>query len=284
MSEKNSVFEDVGVNWQGGEAAPCEYPVDSPLKENFQRALRAMNWARVPYVVGGAFALHWYSGYHRQAKDLDFFVLSEDSGWAMRVLEGVGFKVWRKHPEWMAQATMGSAQVDLIYGMGNWLDFVDRAYFHKARRGLVLDLPSWIMAPEEMIYCKAFVASRDRYDAADLQHLLVATGGSLDWERLYRRFGEHWEVLLSHLIMFRYIYPSHRDLIPGEVMDHLLGLLEETRRQPWSRGKLCRGFLVDGNGGYRLDVEQWGYRDGRQELWDELQRQQEEGTPIDVAA
>src|SRR5512133_2616610 len=104
---------NMAVNWPGGEAAPCEYPIDPALKEIFQKALRAMNRARVPYVVGGAFALHWHSGYYRQAKDLDFFVLPEDSGWAMRVLDGVGFKVCRKHPEWMSQAHLGPAQVDL---------------------------------------------------------------------------------------------------------------------------------------------------------------------------
>lgn len=268
--------ENAAMNWPGGTAAPCEYPIDASLKETFQRAIRAMNRARVPYVVGGAFALHWYSGYYREAKDLDFFVLPDDSQWAMQVLEGAGFEVWRKHPEWMSQAHKGSAQVDLIYGMGNWLDFVDRAYFQKARRGLILDVPAWIMAPEEMIYCKAFVASRDRYDAADLQHLIVATGNSLDWDRLISRFGDHWEVLLSQLVMFRYIYPSHRDAIPNEVLDRLLGRFTETMHQPWTEGKVCRGFLVDGNGGYKLDIEQWGYRDVRQELWDELQRQQQE--------
>ncbi|HEX9016407.1 MAG TPA: hypothetical protein VF960_10490 [Chloroflexota bacterium] len=268
--------ENISVDWPGGTGASCEYPIDPGLKETFQRALRAMNRARVPYVVGGAFALHWYSGYHREAKDLDFFLMPEDSGWAMRVLEGVGFNVWRKHPEWMSQAHYGNAQVDLIYGMGNWLGYVDRVYLQKAKRGLILDVPAWIMAPEEMIYCKAFVASRDRYDAADLQHLLVATGGFLDWDRLLGRFADHWEVLLSHLIMFQYIYPSHRDAIPDEVLDRLIGRLAEMRRQPWTDGKVCRGFFVDGNGGYKLDVEEWGYRDVRQEQWDALQRRLDE--------
>lgn len=268
------------VEWPGGNEAPCEYPIDPGLRDVFQKALRAMNGARVPYVVGGAFALHWYSGYWREAKDLDLFLLPEDSAWAMRVLEFAGFDVWRKHPEWMAQAHLGEGQVDLIYGMGNWLDYVDRTYLRKANRGLVLGTPTWVMSAEEMIYCKAFVASRDRYDAADLHHLLVATGSSLDWPRLIHRFDEHWEVLLSHLIMFGYIYPSHRNLIPASVLDELLGRVQAMHREPWTDGKACRGFLVDGNGGYRLDVEEWGYRDIRQELWDRLQR----GEKPDVAA
>ncbi len=267
--------DHTSVQRPGGKDAPREYPIDPWLKDVFQKALRAMNGARVPYVVGGAFALHWYSGYWREAKDLDLFVLPEDSSWAMRVLEFAGFDVRRKHPEWMAQAHRGDGQVDLIYGMGNWLDFVDRTYFNKAKRGLILGVPVWVMAPEEMIYCKAFVASRDRYDAADLHHLLVTTGGSLDWPRLLRRFGEQWEILLSHLIMFGYIYPSHRDLIPEDVLDELLGRLKRTHSEPWRGGKACRGFLVDGNGGYKLDVEEWGYRDIRQEMWEELQRRQE---------
>lgn len=258
--------------WRGGRAAPSEYPMSDATRAVFRRALRAMNRARIPYCVGGALALHWYTGFWRVAKDLDLFILPKDADWAMEVLASAGFAARVKHGEWLADALVDGNKVDLIFGMGNWLGYVDQVYIDKARPGIVLDVKSWVAPPEEVIYSKAFVASRERYDAADIFHLLVATARELDWKRVLGRFGEHWEVLLSHLVMFRYVYPSHRDILPGWVLDELLARFQETRREPWTGGKVCRGFLLDGIGTYSLDVKEWGYRDARQEAWEALQR------------
>jgi len=71
--------------------------------------------------------------------------------------------------------------------------------------------------------------------------------------------------------MFRYVAPAHLDIIPGWVLDELLARFQKTRREQWTGGKLCRGFLLDGIGTYSLDVKEWGYRDAREEAWDELQ-------------
>lgn len=257
--------------WRGGRPAPGEYPMSETTRATFQKALRAMNKARVPYCVGGALALHWYSGFWRVAKDLDFFILPEHLDWAMGVLASSGFSTRLRHPQWLAEAILDPNKVDLVFGMGNWMVYVDNIFIDEARPGIVLDVKSWIAPPEEMIYSKAFVASRERYDAADVYHLLVAVKGQLDWPRLLARFGEHWEVLLSHLVMFRYVYPSHRDVIPGWVLDELLSRFEETRREPWKGGKVCRGFLLDGIGTYSLDIKEWGYHDAREDAWEELQ-------------
>src|SRR6266853_3685632 len=78
---------------------------------------------------------------------------------------------------------------------------------------------------------KAFVMERERYDGADIAHLLHARAEALDWGRLARRFGRHWRVLLSHLILFGFIYPSERTRIPEPPMRRCLHLLEEEMRQ-----------------------------------------------------
>ncbi len=254
--------------------SPGEYPMNQQTRAVFQNALRAMNRARVPYAVGGALALHWYSGFWRVAKDLDLFVLPEHTGWAMRVLESVGFETRIRHEQWLAEGILRSNKVDLVFGMGNWLGYVDSVYIQGARPGIVLGVSSRIAPPEELIYSKAFVASRERFDWGDAFHLLVATGNQLNWARLLERFGEHWEVLLSLLVMFRYVFPSHRDVLPGWVLDDLLVRLQQTRREPWTGGKLCRGFLLDGIGTYSLDVQEWGYLDARQEAWEKLQQRE----------
>lgn len=261
--------EPAGRGWPDREMPPTEYPVDPQTREIFQRALLTLNAARLPYAVGGAFALHWYTGFWRVAKDLDIFLLPEHTDWAMKLLESVGFDARIKHPEWLAEALKDNRKVDLIYGMGNWLDYVDRDYLNRATVGDILGIPAPVLSAEEMIYSKAFVASRERFDWADVFHMLVVASRSMDWDRVLMLFGEHWEVLYSILVLFRYVFPSHREEIPARVIDTLLARFEQSRAEPWTRGKLCRGFLLDGIGTYSLDITEWGYRDARQEAWEQ---------------
>ena len=68
-----------------------------------------------------------------------------------------------------------------------------------------------------MVWSKAFVMEKYRYDGADVAHLLLRQGASLDWKRLLRRFGRHWRVLLSHLVLFEFIYPGQRVVPPALV-------------------------------------------------------------------
>ena len=81
---------------------------------------------------------------------------------------------------------------------------------------------------------------RERYDGADIAHLLHARAEALDWGRLARRFGRHWRVLLSHLILFGFIYPSERTRIPEPLMRRCLQLLDAEMRRP-SEQRVCRG-------------------------------------------
>jgi hypothetical protein len=112
-----------------------------------------------------------------------------------------------------------------------------------------------------MIWQKAFIMERERFDGADVQHLLRSCGQRLDWERLLRRFAEDWPVLLSHLVLFGYIYPDELDTVPPSVMERL-------RKMPVQNGsstnRVCRGTLLS-RLQYLEDIERWGYQDARKE-------------------
>lgn len=88
--------------------------------------------------------------------------------------------------------------------------------------------------PEELIRSKAFVQERERFDGADVLHLVRHVGESLDWPRLLARFGPHWRVLLSHLVLFGFAYPSQRHQIPQWVMTALTRRLLD---EPSHRGE-----------------------------------------------
>ena len=56
---------------------------------------------------------------------------------------------------------------------------------------VVLEVPVHLAAAEEMIWSKAFVMERERYDGADILHILRKSAREVDWVRLLRRFGPH---------------------------------------------------------------------------------------------
>jgi hypothetical protein len=114
---------------------------------------------------------------------------------------------------------------------------------------------------EEILWSKAFVQERERYDGADVLHLLRARAEHLDWDRLVRRFAENWRVLLSYLVLFGFVYPGERERIPAPVIDGLLHRLGETDT-PADGDRLCRGTLLS-RLQYLTDVRRFGYRDAR---------------------
>ena len=107
-----------------------------------------------------------------------------------------------------------------------------------------------------------FLLRRERFDGADVLHLLRARGSALDWDRLLRRFDAHWPILLGHLVFFRFVYPAERDKVPARVINVLLERwLNETRHADDGEN-ICRGTLLS-RMQYLSDTERWGYEDPR---------------------
>jgi hypothetical protein len=115
---------------------------------------------------------------------------------------------------------------------------------------------------EEMIWSKAFVMERERYDGADIAHLIRAIGDRLDWQRLLRRFGPHWRVLMSHLVMFGFVYPAERTQVPDWVLNDLMQRLAADMQEKVLDDRVCHGTLIS-RAQYLIDVEEWGYLDAR---------------------
>lgn len=230
----------------------------------YQLALRTLSAAGVPYVVGGAFAVHHYTGVWRYTRDLDVFLLPEDVGRALDILGGAGFRTWVESEGWLAKAQWGLGHVDLIFGSGNWLAAVDRQWLDRGAPARLLGVPVLVAPVEELIWSKAYVAGRQRYDAADVMHLLLSIRGRLDWDHLLARFDGHSELLFSYLCLFRFVYPHDRQLIPDDVMARLVAQQRQMLQKPPPKARVCRGTLLD-RYSYSFDVEH-GYQDPREEL------------------
>ena len=112
-----------------------------------------------------------------------------------------------------------------------------------------------------MVWSKAFVMEKYRYDGADVAHLLLRQGASLDWKRLLRRFGRHWRVLLSHLVLFEFIYPGQRVVPPALVSALVARVARENGEQPPERA--CAGACCCRASSTASTPRRWGLRDAR---------------------
>jgi hypothetical protein len=150
----------------------------------------------------------------------------------------------------------------VIFNSGNGLSPVDDAWFEHACDAQLFGLPVQLAPVEESLWTKAFIMERERFDGADVAHLLHACALRIDWQRLLQRFGPHWRVLLSHLVLFGFIYPGERPLIPRWVMDTLTERLRSETHGAPPQTVECGGTLLSREQ-YLPDVAQHGYDDPR---------------------
>ena len=234
---------------------------ESAANDFYRQSMELLLEAQVPFLLGGAYALCVYTGIARHTKDCDIFVRQADFENALEVFRRAGYRAENSFPHWLGKAFRGDKSIDIIFSSGNGICPVDELWFERAPKAEVFGLTTWLSPPEEMIWMKAFIMERERYDGADVAHLLLHCAPQLDWDHLLRRFGENWHVLLSHLILFGYIYPTEQARIPERVFGELLG----RRAQPDTAGAdppLCRGPLLSRTQ-FLPDVRDGSFRDPR---------------------
>jgi hypothetical protein len=227
----------------------------------YRSVLWELSEAGIPCLVGGTYALEHHAGVVRDTKDIDLFVRRADWTRISEALAPRGIRCELIFSHWLGKAYIGDHFVDLIFSGGNGLVEVDDDWLAHGVPSVVLDIPVHLVAAEEMIWSKAFVMERERFDGADVAHIIRKSGPGLDWVRLINRFHDNAPVLLSHLVMFQFAYPGHRDAVPDWVMDELW---QRARRgDPQLPARLCRGTLVSREQ-YLVDVAEWGYHDARE--------------------
>jgi hypothetical protein len=236
--------------------------LEPEAREFYCHTLGVFDAAGIDFLIGGAYAFACYTGIERHTKDCDIFVRPADFDRTLRALEDAGFATEVPFPHWLGKARHGEYFVDLIYSSGNGVARVDDEWFVNAGRDRVFDVPVRLCPPEEMVWSKALIQERERFDGADVAHLLLARGAQMDWSRMLRRFGRNWRPLLSHLVLFGFIYPNERTQIPAWVMRELLGRLERELGTPSATQKVCAGTLLSRQQ-YLHDVEQRGFIDAR---------------------
>jgi hypothetical protein len=231
------------------------------VNEFYCSVLQTLNHNELPYLVGGACMLEGLTGIVRPTKDFDLHVRKEDLQEIFATLDRAGYQTEMTFSHWLGKVFQGGHSIDVIFSSGNGVCKVDDEWFAHAISGQVLGVAVKFCAPEEAIWSKAFIMERERFDGADVAHLLFARAESMDWERLLRRFGPYWHVLLYHLVAFGFIYPARAHLVPDWLLQELWSRWRAERADK-ADDPTCRGTLLSRTQ-YLYDVTAGGLEDAR---------------------
>jgi Uncharacterised nucleotidyltransferase len=233
----------------------------SPQAEAFYtEALRELKRSGQPVLLAGTFAVCAYTGITRRTKDLDVFCRAGDFPRILAHFQKLGFAIEIEDERWIAKVRRGEQFFDIIFASANGTMPVSDAWFKHARQVEVLGTQVGIISPTELIWSKTFIQLRHRYDGADIVHIILKQHQDIDWRRLLSYMELHWEVLLMHLLNFRWVYPTERDHVPRWLMDELLDRLTHQLDLPPPQMKICRGRMfsrID----YETAVREWGFAD-----------------------
>src|SRR5438445_3565260 len=140
--------------------------------------------------------------------------------------------------------------------MSNAVITVDSSWIELAHPALIVSIPTRVLATKELLPLKLSVTRRERFDGADIAHIIYGTKGRLDWDRVLRHAGEHWEILFWALILFHFVYPAHSDYVPRPLWTNLLSRFENEIENPDPKAPF-RGSLVD-EIMFAIDLQEWG--------------------------
>jgi len=226
----------------------------------YREALAVLQDNQCDFMIGGGYAVAHYADVHRATKDLDIFCQPQEYPKLLKCFADNGYRTELTDSRWLAKVFRGDYFIDIIFDTVNNICKVDDTWYAYAEEGDFYGVPVKFIPPEELIWCKIYVQNRERYDGADVNHLLLKTGHRLDWTRLWKRLDTHWHLLLAQLLLFQFVYPSdYRNIVPDWLFHDLMSRAKEQYDLPPSLEKVCRGPLIDQTQ-YEVDIKAWNYK------------------------
>lgn len=226
----------------------------------YREALDLLHESGSNFMLGGAFAMFHYTGIYRDTKDLDIFCKPSEYPKIMKHFADKGYKTQLYDVRWLAKVFKGEYFIDIIFDTVNNICTVDDSWYEHAVEGEFVGVKVKFLPPEELIWCKIYVQNRERYDGADVNHIILKYGKKLDWKRILFRLDRHWHILLAQILQFQFVYPSEfHDIIPKWLFDELIDRAKEQYDLPPAWEKVCRGPIIDQTQ-YQVDIKEWDYK------------------------
>ncbi|MDB5191257.1 MAG: hypothetical protein JWQ96_820 [Segetibacter sp.] len=226
----------------------------------YKEAIQLLHESGTNFMLGGAFAMFHYTGIYRDTKDLDVFCKPSEYPKILKFFAEKGFATELTDARWLAKVFKGEYFIDIIFDTVNNICTVDDSWYDNATTAEFVGEAVKMLPAEELIWCKIYVQNRERYDGADVNHIILKWGKNLDWKRILFRLDAHWHLLLSQLIMFQFVYPSeYHEIIPKWLFDELMGRAQEQYDLPSAVERVCRGPVIDQTQ-YSIDIKEWDYK------------------------
>jgi hypothetical protein len=226
----------------------------------YAECLRLLEEAQVPYLLAGTYAVSAHTGLERPSKDLDIFCKAGDYPRILTHFQRSGYETEVEDERWIAKIKREPWFADVIFSSTSAVAPVTEQWFEEICTARLYGVEVRVLPPTELVWSKLFVQDRCRYDGADIAHVILKQSARIDWKRLLGYAEQYWEVLLAHVINFRFIYPSERHRIPSWLLDELLERLQQQAELPEPQTKVCRGrhfSRID----YLVDIAEWGFAD-----------------------
>jgi hypothetical protein len=171
----------------------------------------------VPFALGGAFAVAAYTGYWRNTKDLDLYVLPRHREAMIQILHDAGLHDYYDQKPydrwWIYRGSSDDTLVDVIWAMANHRAQIDGLWMSGPEielRGFTLQ----VLPAEAMLWDKLYILQRDRCDWPDVLNLLYAAGREIHWEYVVRRMGADSALLAGILSVFAWVAPGRSCELP----------------------------------------------------------------------
>lgn len=228
--------------------------------EFYRDSLKLLDESGIPFMLSGTYALGCLTGIVRPTKDLDVFCKAGDAPRILAYFKARDYRVEFEDERWIGKVWKGQNFFDVIYNISSASLPVTEEWFRDVSQAEVYGTAVRITPPTEFILSKLFIQDRYRYDGADVVHMILKQHEAIDWQRLLDAMELHWELLLIHLLNFRFIYPTERHCVPLWLFDELIGRLQTRADLPIPKVRVCRGRLLSPRD-YLIDITEWGFAD-----------------------
>src|SRR6476660_6999421 len=153
-------------------ALKSEFP-ESPAHAFYAEVLKILKDSKFTFMVAGGFAVNAYTGLRRATKDIDIFCKAGDYPKILNKFTSLGYKTQVLDERWIAKIFKGKAYVDLIFGSSNLVAPVTDDWFKDCHTVRILGHEVKIPSVTDLIRSKVFIQSKDRFDGADIAHLIL---------------------------------------------------------------------------------------------------------------
>jgi hypothetical protein len=236
-------------------------PIATDQAEGFYtEVLHELSRLGLPFLVAGTYAVSAYTGISRPTKDFDVFCKGGDYPRILGHFQTRGYAVEIEDERWLGKIYKGKLSCDVIFASSNGTMPVNDQWFEDTRETQLFGVRVHLVGPTELLWSKAFIQVRHRYDGADVVHIILKLHDQIDWRRLLGYMELHWEVLLMHILNFRWIYPTEREHVPRWLIEELMGRLQRQLALPTPRIRTCRGRMFS-RADYEIAIREWGFAD-----------------------